>query len=180
MCGINTPVARALAWCGWEVLCWDTAISPEMDISDRQVQARIAQEADRAFAAVCAMDCSTLTRAREKPIPGHPNPPQPMRSESHPYGLPHLEGRDKDRVEQANALIVFFASIARTLDAAGCAFILENPARSYIWHFKEIQKLANSSGWGRTEYDACALGGARTKAHPGGTFKSRACRQAPR
>eukprot|EP00974_Lingulodinium_polyedra_P085012 8229413-Lingulodinium_polyedra.AAC.1 len=84
-----------------------------------------------------------------------------MRSEARPEGLPSLASTDADRVALASRLILFFVRVARILDAAGGAFVLENPKRSYIWDLEEVRGFAGSSGWARTEYAACALGGAR-------------------
>ena len=103
-----------------------------------------------------ATDRSTLTRAREKPIQGHPNPPQPMRSETHPYGLPRLQRNDKARVEQANLLIDLLQYTAHDLDKAGGALALGSPRWSYIWHPEEVKKLGSNIGWAKTEYAACA------------------------
>ena len=49
--------------------------------------------------------CGTFSRARERPLPNHPDPPKPLRSEAKPYGLDNIEKvSDKKRVESANKL----------------------------------------------------------------------------
>ena len=114
-------------------------------------------------AAIWAVDCSTLSRAREIAIPGHRHGPKPLRSEAMPRGLLSLPPHEADRVKQANLFIDFtFEQVALSI-AAGKAAILESPARSHLWHFKQLEGIRRTPAWQRTTYDACCWGGARKK-----------------
>ena len=95
MCGINAPVIRALKSCGWEVLAWDSQIPPDMDIRQSTVQEEIGRAAEKAQAVAWAMDCSTFTRAQDRHIAEHPDPPQPLRSDDSPQGLQDLPDKEK-------------------------------------------------------------------------------------
>ncbi len=50
---------------------------------------------------------------------GAPNAPGPLRSERHPAGLPHLGQADRAKVEEANELVDFFATIMEAAHEAG-------------------------------------------------------------
>ena len=161
--GKNAPVAYALAWCGWRVEPVDWLLNERHDLSKPWVQNGVATQAKSCDAAIWAVDCSTLSRAREVAIPGHHAPPKPLRGESHVRGLPSLNGRDAERVEQANSFIDFtFAQIAQ-LVSDGKAAILESPARSHLWGFQQLKDIRKMPQWRRTQYDACCWGGARRK-----------------
>ena len=51
-----------------------------------------------------APPCGTSSRARERPMSAGEWGPPPLRSSSHPWGLPFLSPKDRRRVEQANIL----------------------------------------------------------------------------
>ena len=92
-------------------------------------------------AATWAVDCSTISRAREVTIPRHHASPKPLRSKSHVRGLQSLDGRDAARVKQANSFIAFtFAQVAQSV-SDGMAAILESPARSHLWGFQQIKDI---------------------------------------
>ena len=88
-------MAYALAWCGWKVEPIDWLINKNHDLSDLMVQKAVAIQMQKCDAAIWAVDCSTLSRAREIAIPGHKHGPKPLRSEALPRGLHDLQGRDK-------------------------------------------------------------------------------------
>ena len=161
--GKNAPVAYALAWCGWNVEPIDWLINKNHDLSDLQVQATVASRMQECDAAIWAVDCSTLSRAREIAIPGHKHGPKPLRSEQLPRGLHDLQGRDKERVRQANLFIDFTFEQVESSVAAGKAAILESPGRSHLWNFEQLKQIRKTPAWQRTTYDACCWGGARKK-----------------
>ena len=97
-------MAYALAWCGWKVEPVDWPINPEHDLSDLKVQGAAAIQTQTCDAAIWAVGCSTLSRAREIPIPDNKQPPRPLRAEDQPRGLQTLHGHDSERVKQANLL----------------------------------------------------------------------------
>eukprot|EP00972_Heterocapsa_arctica_P038792 5716720-Heterocapsa_arctica.AAC.1 len=67
------------------------------------------------------MDCSTLSRARERPIPGCANPPRPLRDAANLYGLPILTPRESQRVQDANKLVDMCGQISEEAHRAGAA-----------------------------------------------------------
>ena len=161
--GENAPVAYALAWCGWRVEPIDWLLAAPHDLSKLEVQQALATLVDSRDAAIWAVDCSTLSRAREVAIPGHEGGPRPLRAENAVRGLQSLAGRDAIRVEQANLFIDFtFAQVARSV-ATGKAAILESPARSHLWGFQQLKDIRKMPEWRRTLYDACCWGGARRR-----------------
>ena len=162
--GPRAPVACALAWCGWAVEPIDILISKEHDLSCPQVQNKLSKRLAAADAQMWAPDCSTLSRARERPIPGHSNPPQPLRGEGHVRGLPGLGAADAQRVSGANSYIDFTLSEVAAASKRGAAVVLESPLRSWLWQFQQVGSLRKAPGWRRVAYDACCWGGARCKA----------------
>ena len=161
--GENAPVAYALAWCGWRVEPIDWLLDPRHDLSKLEVQQALSTLVDTCDAAIWAVDCSTLSRAREVAIPGHQGGPEPLRAEGAVRGLSSLTGRDAERVRQANLFIDFtFAQIAKSV-TAGAAAILESPERSHLWGLQQLKDIRQMPQWRRTTYDACCWGGARRK-----------------
>jgi len=141
MCGENAPLSRALSWCGWDVEGYDWAIHSSHDLTRKELQDDCIRraEADEVDLWAVGLDCSTLTRARERPIPGHPKPPAPLRSAAHPEGLPSLDKTSADwkRVQITNRLIEFVGKLFRAARKAGK--LLENPAGSWLWQFRIIR-----------------------------------------
>ena len=62
--GKNAPVAYALAWCGWKVEPIGWLINENHDLSDLKVQKAVATQMEKCDAAIWAVGCSTLSRAR--------------------------------------------------------------------------------------------------------------------
>ena len=156
--GENAPVGYALAWCGWRVEPIDWLLNAHHDLSKLEVQQGLATLVNSLDAAIWAVDCSTLSRAREVAIPGHNNGPKLLRAENAVRGLQSLAGRDATRVEQANLFIDFtFAQIGRSV-AAGQAAILEPAARSHLWGFQQLKDTRKMPEWRRTLYDGMLLG----------------------
>ena len=157
------PVGQALEWCGWLVRGFDIERTPSCDLLDPKQRSLAASEAAKADAVMVAMDCSTLSRARERPIPGVARPPQPLRDAAHVWGLPNLGERDAKRVADANILIQFTADVAQAGHRGGAGVVLENPRRAWYWHIPEIAALLDLPGWQDVDYMACCLGAARAK-----------------
>ena len=149
MSGPNCPVARALRCFGWEVEAYDLAFGPEYDLRDPTLKLQILKYAAKADGFWIAMDCSTLSRAREIPILGMPEGqgPQPLRSETYPEGLLNLPDKDRIRVEEANELIRFCAEVVRTANITLAVQGLENPANAYFWLMPDIAELNNWALW---------------------------------
>lgn len=161
--GENAPVAYAPAWCGWRVEPTDWLLNANRDLSKLKVQQSLAILLNSCDAAIWAVDCSTLSKAREMAIPRHTNRPKLLRAENEVRGLRSSAGRDATRVEQANLSIdCTFAQVAKSV-AAGRAAIFKSSARSRLWGFQQLKDIRKMPGWRRTLYDACCWGGARKK-----------------
>eukprot|EP00972_Heterocapsa_arctica_P000796 111934-Heterocapsa_arctica.AAC.1 len=76
----RAPVACALVWFGWQVVPVDTILDRSQDLSLQAVQRSISAKLKTCDAAMWAPDCSTLSRARERPIPGNKSAPKPLRA----------------------------------------------------------------------------------------------------
>ena len=112
----------------------DIQLSPDHDLTSPKLQSELLSQTDLVDAVVIALDCSTLTRVRDKPIPGHPNSPPPLRSEKQPFGLENINMAKNDvkRIEDTNRLIEFFVKLMEQVIYFGCATIVENPEGSYL------------------------------------------------
>ena len=66
----------------------DIINGPSHDLSKAVVQEAIQSTESTVDTWLARIDCTTQTRAREKPIPGVPNPPEPLRDELQLGGLP--------------------------------------------------------------------------------------------
>ena len=102
-----------------------------------------------------------LCRARERPVPTSAWGPVPLRSVEHPWGLPHLQGRDAYRVKQANFLYEQVALFCRFLSDHGVKWSVENPRRSYMWELGPFIELLDVATF--YDFDACMHGGSRDK-----------------
>ena len=157
-------MAAALSWYGWRVQAVDVLIDKDTDLADPTYQAKLRPVLQAADAAVWAPDCSTLTRARERPIPGHARPPQPLRSSAEVRGLASLTGQSHQRVKTANAFLDFTLAEVEAGAARGAVQVIENPLRSYLWEFEQLNRIRKLRGLPRRAYDACAWLGPRCKA----------------
>ena len=103
----------------------------------------------------------TASRARERPLTENSWGPQPLRSSTHPWGLPHLRHNDAFRVEQANLIYSKMATFCLFLQQLGIHWSVENPRHSYLWElgpFIELQQFARVF-----DFDACMHGSDRDK-----------------
>ena len=78
MCGVNAPMARTMAWCGWQTETFDKARG--RDLTDSAVAAQASSAVSRSQAYWIAITCTTLSRAREKPLADGSTGPRPLRS----------------------------------------------------------------------------------------------------
>ncbi len=167
MCGPNAPWSRALEWCGWSTRPRDWLIDPAHDLSSPKLQSEIRAEIASVDALLWAMDCSTLTRARDRPIPGEAHPPMRLRSSRYLTGLPVLQKPQHaallQRVQHANSLVTFSGSTLLQAVSKNLAAIAENPRNSYYWEFPELVQFSAFEEVNDVDYMACALGGARAK-----------------
>ena len=122
-----------------------------------------------------APSCGTSSRARERPIKGLPKhkQPVPLRSESHPDGLPHLSHRDQQRVHLANLTYDATAEIVLLLVSLMVSISIENPANSLFWLYSSIRKLLQQVDGHMTTFDSCMHGGLRDKSTGWWSFNPR-------
>ena len=105
----------------------------------------VLQQANVAYVHI-AVPCGTATRARDKPLPTHLlakgfKSPPPLRSAEFPWGLPTLQGIQKQRVIAANSIYRFAARVIKFCHAHGILWSLENPKTSYFWILDIIAEL---------------------------------------
>lgn len=150
MCGPTTPISKALQWRGWRVHSWDLRLDASHDLSKAKGQEDVMQDVPMVDFCMSAMAFSTLTRARNKPIPNHPKPPQPLRSDDYPMGLPEaIDCPTHDqhtRALPANGLVQFLCRVASVVDANGGFNLLEHLARAYMWMLEVVKELASQQG----------------------------------
>ena len=87
-----------------------------------------------------APPCGTSSRARLIQRKGRWNPPI-VRTDSHPDGLPNLQGTLADRVAAANKLYSITCDLIEICLQKNIYFAVENPGRSFMWLTKPFQKL---------------------------------------
>ena len=163
--GPSAPITKAFLYCGWRSLPIDWELDPSHDLSNPLRQQSLHSQLEQADCIFAAFDCSTKSRAREIPrqfSDGRPAP-KPLRTESHPEGLPHLSRRDQDRVSVDNSACAFILAEIEDILSRGGISIRENPLRSLHWHLPQEVAMKASNQWWDTEYAACCWGGARCK-----------------
>lgn len=162
--GPRAPVACALAWCGWKVGPIDILISKGHGHSSPNVQHQLSRRLAGADAQMWAPDCPTLSRARERPIPGHSKLPQPLRGEGHVRELLQLRSADAERVRNVSSFLGFTLREVAVAAKKFVVVVLESPLRSWPRQFKQVAGSRKALGWRRCVYDTCCRGGARCKA----------------
>jgi len=161
--GKNAPVGAAMAMIGWVVTVVEWELDNECDLRKPKVQTETLEKMRRASASMVALPCGSLTRAREKPIPGHPNPPKPLRDSQNLRGLPGLSGRDLEAVSDGNVTTDWALKAADVVDQGNSLVALENPVNSWVRHFPLAKSLVAKPNWHQAEYPACAYFAARCK-----------------
>ena len=79
-----------------------------------------------------APSCGTASKARERKVPGIPNPPRPLRSESYPDGLAGLTEQEHQRVLEANASYSAMVDLILFLIELGVAVTVEIPSTAFF------------------------------------------------
>lgn len=95
---------------------------------------------------VNAVCCKTLTKVSETPIPGHPNPPQPLRSASSARGLAGLATAHQGKVDAANKSIDFQFVLASCVEQKGGAAVIEKPRTGSLRPLLQPKLLMNWAG----------------------------------
>eukprot|EP00435_Cladocopium_sp_Y103_P066125 s1579_g28.t1 len=109
------------------------------------------------------LPCGTSSRAREIPLGPDQHGPRPLRSDEFPDGLPHLEGKDKERLRLANLVYEAACRLILLCHTLGVHWTVEQPARSIFWltsFWKTV--LATITPWIVT-FHSCMYGGLRPK-----------------
>ena len=112
MAGGNFPTARALCWCGWSVSFFETWPAGDTcnlmegchgslseDLLSDKVQVVATGQFKKTQASWSAMDCKTLSSAREMLIPGHPKPPRQLRRVDDLWGAGALGSNTLNQTE---------------------------------------------------------------------------------
>ena len=74
----------------------------------------------------------TASKARERKVPGIPNPPRPIRSEPYPDGLAGLTEQEHQRVLEANASYSAMVDLILFLIGLGVAVTVETPQQPFL------------------------------------------------
>ena len=108
----------------------------------------ILRQVKRAQASWSAMDCRTLTRAREIPIPGHQHAPAPLRTPEDLWGEEALASssttdKEKKLLSEHDALLAFQFEFMRKVHEMNEFEVkhlatFENPGNALLWHFQEF------------------------------------------
>ncbi len=97
----------------------------------------------------------SFSRARENPVKGGGGYP-PLRSITHPQGLPELKADDRVRVAKENALADKVSQVVAACSTLGVEWAIQHPWRSFLWQLPSLRLAAAAHS---TEFPACAFGG---------------------
>lgn len=110
--------------------------------------------------------CNTYSKLRWREAPGMP---KPLRSKSHPYGLPGLSAREREQCDTGTILMARSALIVSEMDRADREMqvpsfaTLENPPPTEhpehlaAWHMPEMVDLVDSiPSWKCAHFNTCA------------------------
>ena len=119
-----------------------------------------------------APPCGTCSAARKRKLPSEVQaklkdagitPPQQLRSEQFPMGLPEIAGLDLYKVEQANRLYFATRDLALLAISLGIRVSMENPTDSLFWKTDPIQELLQAHPGHCNIFHNCMMGGERQK-----------------
>ena len=99
--------------------------------------------------------CGTFSSARRND--GGPPPLRGINSKDI-WGLPHLEGKEKARVQSANKLLLRMHELMRLCERQKVPFYLENPQRSKLWMHPLIKKWIRHNDTQLVNFDYCQFG----------------------
>jgi hypothetical protein len=153
---------------------WDLKRGTQYNVLVEPGRTLVKSIARQSAVLVEAPECKTLSRARDRPIPGADRQPPRLRSDEHPEGLPGLSLYHQAQVKMGNEM--FEAAIARAEQRAlaGLGGLIENPSGSYGWKLRRYTRMvdrlkeraAKRSGASAIKFGVCyncMLGGARYK-----------------
>ena len=137
-----------------EIFEVDILRGKHLDLSKKKVRENLVLKVreHQYDAVVASPPCATFSRARYS---GRAGPPA-LRSGRWLRGLPHLRGKQKRKVEEANDFIKFVLRACKIESQLGGAILIEHPedlgARAAgdpgsIWRWPELRQLAAEEGW---------------------------------
>ena len=97
--------------------------------------------------------CNTMTSARR--LDGGP---PPIRTDEYPEGLPNLSPASQRKVDEGNRLCEVTAMAAELCHGSGVAFVIENPARSFLWRQAALRRALHVTGAIAALFDYCCFG----------------------
>lgn len=142
--------------------CMAPVVSIDLSTEDGHAHARRLLEAADPFYVHLAPPCGTASRARDIPLGKGKHGPRPLRSTTHPQGLPGLQGQDLARVEAANHIYRFVTEVCTHCLRRGIHCSVENPRGSYMWSLPAFGRL-RAEGFKCVDFQACAHGSRRPK-----------------
>ena len=132
----------------------------------------IKQEAHNICLIHFAPPCGTCSAARKRKLPAAiaaklqqagVTPPQPLRSEAFPMGLPGIAGLDLYKVKQANTLYHTTKRLALLAISLNIRVSIENPTNSLFWLTSPIVELLSIHPGFHNVFHSCMMGGDRQK-----------------
>lgn len=116
-----------------------------------------------------APNCSTFSRARERPIKGVRFPPAPIRSAEHPQGIPEvlnaMPSHKRRKVVDDTRMAEMSAEYCEEAHGKGKSYSLEHPKNSLARYLPKWKHLESLPGVMVTEYHTCMF-------HPSSRRKS--------
>ena len=109
-----------------------------------------------------APPCGTASRARLIQRRGRSNPPI-VRTDSHPDGIPGLQGILLARVTSANQLYGITCDLVRLCEKLGKLWSVENPGRSFMWQTAPFARLLRELQPKKVQFHHCRYGSGRRK-----------------
>ena len=114
-----------------------------------------------------APNCATFSRAREIPIKGVKSCPRPLRSESHPFGIPseveRMSKRGRKRLADDTEMAELAANRCWERAERGKAFTLEHPGNSLAQFLPSWKRLISRSDVYVIRYHTCRFEGSRRR-----------------
>ena len=125
------------------------------------------EECRKACVSHWAPNCSSFSRARERPIKGVRFSPKPLRSESCPRGIPEvvkgLKSSKRMKLNDDTEMAELAAEECLLAHRNGRFFSLEHPFNSLAHHLPSWRALRKESGVYVTQYHTCRSTGSRRR-----------------
>ena len=139
---------------GWPVRVWDIQYGSAYDLCRRENQCIFGWlRSGQLLGIHLGTPCSSFSRARDR----KPGPP-PLRSDSHPLGMPELLPADMRKVRVGNSLMRFTVRLAAQALQCRVPLTIENPRSSRLWLCPGVLRLLRRSHVQAWRYDFCMFG----------------------